>query len=171
MTPDRPPITVVPASAAGLDALLDNDEAFVRLTGLRPAEGWSGFPEAVAGARAALQAGVAPQWSTHFVVHPSDRALVGISGYKGPPVAGEVEIGYAIAPAYQGRGFATDVVTTLVTRARGAGVRTVVAHTLAAENASTHVLLRCGFARVAELDDPEDGPIWRWELGPEPSET
>ncbi len=46
-----------------------------------------------------------------------------------------------------------------MTRAKGAGVHTVVAHTLAAENASTRVLLRCGFARVAELDDPEDGPI------------
>jgi len=38
------------------------------------------------------------------------------------------------------------------------------AHTLAAESASTSVLARCGFAPVAELIDPDEGPVWCWEL-------
>jgi hypothetical protein len=25
------------------------------------------------------------------------------------------------------------------------------------------LLARCGFAKTAELIDPEEGPIWRWE--------
>ncbi|HEV2068935.1 MAG TPA: hypothetical protein VGR26_03985 [Acidimicrobiales bacterium] len=29
---------------------------------------------------------------------------------------------------------------------------------------STSVLVRCGFANVAEVLDPDDGPVWRWEL-------
>ena len=39
----------------------------------------------------------------------------------------------------------------------------MLAHTLAAESASTSVLARCGFAQVAELIDPDEGPVWRWE--------
>jgi len=68
-----------------------------------------------------------------------------------------------VEPARQGRGIASAVVEELTTRARSAGVTTVVAHTLAEENASTAVLCRTGFAPVAEVDDPDDGPIWRGE--------
>jgi len=61
-------------------------------------------------------------------------------------------------------GIATAVVRELVERARRAGLRVVTAHTLAEENASTKVLQRCGFTRTAELIDPDEGPVWRWEL-------
>jgi hypothetical protein len=56
------------------------------------------------------------------------------------------------------------VVRQLLAEARGASVSVVCAHTLAKENASTKVLTRCGFRKTAELDDPDEGPIWRWEL-------
>jgi RimJ/RimL family protein N-acetyltransferase len=56
------------------------------------------------------------------------------------------------------------VVRELVERARRAGLQAVVAHTLAEENASTTVLTRCGFTRTAELTDPDEGRVWRWEL-------
>ena len=46
--------------------------------------------------------------------------------------------------------------------ARRAGLRVVVARTLATENASTRV--RCGFTRTAELADPGEGPVWLCEL-------
>ena len=36
--------------------------------------------------------------------------------------------------------------------------------TLAELNASTTVLQRCGMTKVGELVDPDDGPIWRWEV-------
>ena len=38
------------------------------------------------------------------------------------------------------------------------------AHTLAQPSASTHVLERLGFTRTAEINDPDDGPIWHWQL-------
>ena len=41
---------------------------------------------------------------------------------------------------------------------------TAIAHTLASESASTTVLRRCGFAQVTDIDDPEEGTVWRWEL-------
>ena len=159
------PIEIVPATVVELDALIDGDATFARRTGLRPVPGWCGFPDVVAGARAMLAAEIEPRWASHLVSHVADRALIGIAGYKGPPGGGEVEIGYALAPPYRGRGLATLVATTLVERARAAGVRTVLAHTLAGPNPSTRVLVRCGFTRVAEFDDPDDGPVWRWELG------
>ena len=76
-------------------------------------------------------------------------------------LTGEAELGYVVAPSRQGRGIATAVVQELVNRARITGLRTVVAHTLAEEAASTHVLAKCGFIRVGASVDPVDGLIWR----------
>ena len=77
------------------------------------------------------------------------------------------EIGYAIAPARQGRGLATTVARTLIDSARDRGATRVVAHTLATPNASTAVLVHCGFTRTATIADPDGGVddnVWRWEL-------
>ena len=96
-----------------------------------------------------------------------DRGLVGFGGFKGPPTDGEVEIGYAIAPARQGRGLATAAARTLIDRARERRVARVVAHTLATPNASTQVLVHCGLTRTATVADPDHGvedDVWRWEL-------
>jgi [ribosomal protein S5]-alanine N-acetyltransferase len=43
-------------------------------------------------------------------------------------------------------------------------VQLVRAHTLPASSASTSVLTRCRFERVAEVVGPEDGLVWRWEI-------
>jgi len=46
-----------------------------------------------------------------------------------------------------------------------AEVDLIVAHTLREENASVRILRRLGFQLVGEvIDDPADGPVWRWEL-------
>jgi len=49
-------------------------------------------------------------------------------------------------------------------------VQLVRAHTLPVSNPSTRVLLKCGFRDIGEVVDPEDGPVWRWERGPDPVE-
>lgn len=43
-------------------------------------------------------------------------------------------------------------------------VKLVRAHTLPEANASTRVLTKCGFRHTEDVVDPEDGPVWRWEL-------
>ena len=93
--------------------------------------------------------------------------VVGRCGFKGPPNAeGMVEIAYGVAPNYQGRGYATEAATALVNYAlKHENVRVVRAHTLPQANASTRVLTKCGFRKVGEVIDPEDGLVWRWELG------
>ena len=77
-------------------------------------------------------------------------ALVGAVGYFGPPVAGGVEIGYAMIPEARGQGFATECVQALVDRALSfPDVHCVTAHTRGDTNpASRKVLRRCGFRRV-----------------------
>lgn len=53
----------------------------------------------------------------------------------------------------------------MVERARSAGVRVVLARTLAEPNPSTSVLAKCGFTRVGSVVDADLGvEVWRWEL-------
>lgn len=107
----------------------------------------------------------ADPWIHGFTV--MDRAggsVVGSCGFKGPPANGIVEIAYGINADQQGRGYATEVAAALVRYALGTGqVRTVWAHTLPTPNASTRVLTKCGFRKIDEVIDPDDGPVWRWE--------
>jgi len=57
------------------------------------------------------------------------------------------------------------IIPALDARARESGeVRVVRAHTLPERNASTAILERLGFAHVGTAEDPEEGPMWRWEL-------
>ena len=108
----------------------------------------------------------ADPWIHGFVlVHRTDGSVIGRCGFKGPPGAdGVVEIAYGVAPEYQGKGYATEAAAALVSYAFGSGqVRVVRAHTLPEPNASTRVLTKCGFRRVGEVIDPDDGLVWRWE--------
>ena len=43
-------------------------------------------------------------------------------------------------------------------------VRRLIAHTLPENNPSTSVLRSVGMGLVGEVHDPEDGPVWRWQL-------
>lgn len=52
-----------------------------------------------------------------------------------------------------------------------AQIRAFRAHTLPEVNASTRVLEKCGFRHAAEIHDPVDGPVWRWELDLDPAGT
>lgn len=92
-------------------------------------------------------------------------SVVGKGGFKGPPSAdGVVEIAYGVFPDHQGKGYATEGVQALVAWALSSGqVRVVWAHTFAEANASARVLTKCGFVKLGEVMDPEDGRVWRWE--------
>lgn len=110
-------------------------------------------------------AAVDPWVHGFMMVHRSSGATIGFCGFKGPPGAdGVVEIAYGVAPEYQGKGYATEAAKALFHYAVSNGqVRVVCAHTLPKPNASTRVLTKCGFRRVGEVTDPEDGLVWRWE--------
>lgn len=124
-------------------------------------EHWVGFPEALPASVDGARRRSEDPWGAHLFFD-DDGALVGFGGFKGEPRDGEVELGYAVAPARQGRGVATSVIEQLVGRAYTAGVQVVSAHTLPEENASTTVLQKCGFVRAGQLHESA-GDVWRWE--------
>jgi [ribosomal protein S5]-alanine N-acetyltransferase len=163
-------IELVPYGPQHIRALIEGTEAYEKSFGIRPAEGLRDFivSDDVSPAFLAemLAATTADPWMHGFaVVHTASGLAIGSGGFKGPPDAdGVVEIAYGIVPSYQGQGFATEVARALMTHAFASGrVRMVRAHTLPALNASTRVLTKCGFTRVGEVVDPEDGLVWRWE--------
>ncbi|MGH8101264.1 MAG: GNAT family N-acetyltransferase [Chthoniobacterales bacterium] len=106
-------------------------------------------------------------WQFGFgLIHKIDHVLMGMCGFPGPPDAeGIAEIAYGIAPAYQGRGYATEAAQALCEfAASDSRVKTIRAHTLAEVNASTRVLEKCGFRKIADTVDPENNlRVWRWE--------
>jgi RimJ/RimL family protein N-acetyltransferase len=103
-----------------------------------------------------------PPWCYNFARF--GKQPLGIGLFKGPPADGVVEIAYLAFIGARRRGAATAIASQLVSIARGHGMKRVVAHTLRENNPSTLVLTANGFMGPTEVVDPEDGPVWRWEL-------
>jgi hypothetical protein len=90
-----------PATLAQIEALIAGDEVFAADFGLKVIPGYLAFPEALEPLRKGLAEGLDPNWSSHPIIDPDAGELVGLGGFKGPPVDGEVEIGYGVAPERQ----------------------------------------------------------------------
>jgi ribosomal-protein-alanine N-acetyltransferase len=116
---------------------------------------------------ARLHASTVPDpWVHGFFIVRSDTGItIGQCGFKGPPDAdGVVEIAYGVASEHERKGYATEAARALVAYALSiAEVNLVRAHTLPASNASKRVLAKCGFQFMGEINDPEDGLVWRFE--------
>jgi ribosomal-protein-alanine N-acetyltransferase len=146
-----------------LEAALENDAALGRALGCEVADGWAVFPGALERTRDAVAADPGSAgWGTRFFVVDAPRTLAGWGGFKGPPRDGAVELGYAVAPAWEGRGVATAAVRELLREAWAAPeVQAVLAHTLAGSRASVRVLEKTGFVHDAALEHDELGALWR----------
>jgi ribosomal-protein-alanine N-acetyltransferase len=156
-------IRVEPVTVPWMDALVEGDDVFTARFGIPVVAGWAGFPEALPRALDGVRADGPSAWGSHLFFD-DDGALVGFGGWKGEPVDGVAELGYAIAPERQDRGIATAVVRELLARGRAEGLQIAIAHTLPETSASTAVLTRCGFTHVSDADDANEGVVWRWEL-------
>jgi RimJ/RimL family protein N-acetyltransferase len=111
--------------------------------------------------RARMASGAAG-WGGYLVVDER-RRVIGTCGFKGAPEDEIVEIAYFTFPPFEGRGFATAMATALIQVAgTSRQVARVRAHTLAEENASSRLLRRLRFDFEGVVEDPEDGPVWRW---------
>ena len=94
----------------------------------------------------------------------ADGRTVGTCAFKAAPdAAGAVEIAYMAFPAFERQGHATAMAAALVEIAAAAGAPLAIAHTLPEENASNRALRRNGFTFAGEVEDHEDGIVWRWE--------
>ena len=94
-------------------------------------------------------------------MHAADGALVGETGFHGPPDAsGTVEVGYSVVPGYRGRDIAPEATGALIEYAFASpAVRRVVAGCLEDNDASRRVLQKLGMRRVGS-----SGEVLRFEL-------
>ena len=92
-----------------------------------------------------------------------NNELVGLCSITRPPHAGEIDIGYGIAPSRQNRGIASRAIGEIVLWARStASLNAITAETSVANTPSQQVLRRNGFTEVGERVDEEDGPLLCW---------
>ena len=158
-----------PFTREQLLALIENPVEFEAIAGFPAAAGLREFfisGEVDPAWLAHLRSVRAPDpWSLGFaVIEPESRSVIGSGGFKGPPDRdGVAEIAYGIVPSFERRGYATEVARALIDYCFENGARKVRAHTLPMPNASNRILTRCGFDFVGEVNDPNDGLIWRWE--------
>ena len=98
----------------------------------------------------------------------ADAEAVGLCSYKAAPdAAGDVEIGYGVAPERRRLGHATRAVSLLIEEARrNDRVRAIRAETALANLPSQRVLEANGFVQVGRGMDDEEGEtiVWRLEL-------
>ena len=165
-------LALIPCKLHHFEAVLTDQRQLERMLGVTVFDDWFDFPgvAGIAAMRSMYEClKVNPDalgWWTHLFVHAKDKVLIGMGGYKGKAdESGMVEIGYAIVPAYRGRGLATEAAQGLVDHAFAhAHVKRVDAHTLAERNASTRVLEKVGMRLVGTANDPDVGEVWRWSL-------
>lgn len=110
----------------------------------------------------AYEAGVLnPEWGTFVQVRAEDGRAVGAIGFHGPPGEdGRAEVGYDLAEAARGHGYATEAVGALARWARGRDDVRALFATVDPDNApSQAVVTRAGFTRIAD-----EGDLFAYEL-------
>ena len=95
-----------------------------------------------------------------LMLRKADRCVIGSIDFKGVPnAAGEVEIGYGQAPAFEHRGYMTEAVRAFCAWAlEQEGVTHILAETETDNLASQRILKRCGFEEISRA-----ATIW-WRL-------
>jgi [ribosomal protein S5]-alanine N-acetyltransferase len=146
-----------------IDAALEGDDRLARALGHDVVPGWATFTTALRPTRDVIAAN-GSRWSARFFLAGDPPELVGWGGFKGPPKAGTVELGYEIAESRRGRGLATEATRAMLAEAfADDSVTSVIAHTLPERNASSRVLEKTGFRFDGEAQ--ENGRlVWRYSL-------
>ncbi|HEX8024822.1 MAG TPA: GNAT family N-acetyltransferase, partial [Candidatus Limnocylindrales bacterium] len=86
---------------------------------------------------------------------PDAPVLVGGGGTVGPPEDGTVEIGYSLMPAFEHRGYATEMMARVLEwLAADPRIERITAETVADNAPSQRVLARLGFQETGPGRDP-----------------
>jgi [ribosomal protein S5]-alanine N-acetyltransferase len=100
-----------------------------------------------------------PWFGSYLIV--VDNVVSGTIGFKGGPVANQVEIGYGVVPSRQGRGVATSAIAQLLALIAGLSLE-VRAETESSNAASQSVLSHAGFQQVGRRHNPDGGNFIIW---------
>ena len=168
MTIETKNLRLIPCDTEMLKSAIQGNEILAKKINVTVVDNWTEF--GIGALKYALDKLTESQeeknWWTYFPIYKQDNKLIGSGGYKGKPTTdGTVELGYEIATEYRNRGLATEMTRGLIENAfRDDRVTSIIAHTLGQDNPSTKVLQKCGFEKVEEINDPDDGLIWKWEV-------
>lgn len=163
VTIEAPRLQLICCNKEILEALFKGDEVLAGLLQINIPVKWTEFGEPAFRFtyKKIVNGSGSMQWWSYLPVLRKTKTLLGSCGFKGEPRNGRVEIG----EVYRGFGLATEMAKALIKKAfESEEVQYVQAHTLAAVNESGSVLKKCGMQMVEEVDDPEDGKLWRWEI-------
>ncbi|WP_229212050.1 GNAT family N-acetyltransferase [Dyadobacter arcticus] len=158
---------LVPCDDTLYDAIRMGNNTLARVMGVNVPKKWTEFRDTFTPSYHRWKAHPPLRdWWVYLVIYLPDNQLIGSCGYKGEPDAnGMVEIGYEIMPTHRTIGLGTEAAKGLLDHAFTHNiVRKVSAHTLAEENASARILEKIGFAQIEDVNDPEEGLLWRWEI-------
>jgi [ribosomal protein S5]-alanine N-acetyltransferase len=157
-------LDLVPATLGLIKAELDSPAHLAKLLNARIPEGWPPGEydlQAMEYFRDRLtQAPADDGWySWYGVLRPplaEGRVLVAAAGFFGPPTVEKVvEVGYSVVPAFEGQGYATELVCALAGHAFSTGqVMKILAHTATTNIPSMRVLEKAGFLLVGQGDGP-----------------
>jgi ribosomal-protein-alanine N-acetyltransferase len=136
----------------------------VTFTDLEIAKGALPPPHVARRSLGLLESGCAAEWATPFnIVDQSRRMIVGGCGFKGQPVSGRIEIGYAVAPSCHRRGYAAAAVQLAQAIAVRSGLVREVIALVAPDNVPSAMLLaRSGFTMGPEIHDAYGERVVRW---------
>jgi [ribosomal protein S5]-alanine N-acetyltransferase len=163
-------LELMPLPAAALDALLARDsEALERVTGAQFAEAAAPpyMAEALPVVRDRLrQAPDEASWWNWLVIRGETQEAVGSVAFAGPPDHdGAVLIGYAMYPAFEGRGYATEAVRAMIAWAFAQpGVRQVRALAPVWNTPALRVAENVGMRPVASEEDDDVGEVLLYAL-------
>src|SRR6266576_2377888 len=112
------------------------------------------------------------EWFVYAIVLPEgDRPMIGHAGFHGPPgvnavkAPDAVEVGYMIFEPYRRRGYAKEVVQTMLDWAsRAHGIRRFIASISPGNEPSLALVRRLGFQEIGRHWDEEDGEELEFEL-------
>lgn len=90
-------------------------------------------------------------WVPHFLIQIPDEGVIGSAGLGYDDATGDVQLGYWIAPAYWGRGIATEASRGVLEIARMIGHRRITASHFVDNPASGKVLSKAGFRKTGEI--------------------
>jgi [ribosomal protein S5]-alanine N-acetyltransferase len=109
-------VEIVPCSAEHLEKLIEGADAFQKAYQFQPIDGYMPFNGALEYIFNQIQSSqLWHPWLPYLFVFRPDRAVVGLGGFKSVPDAQRsIEIGYSVAPTYQGKGFATSAARQLI---------------------------------------------------------
>jgi ribosomal-protein-alanine N-acetyltransferase len=143
---------------------VEEDVARAIIDGVRASSGWADDFPARGDIAAMNMSRFSPEpnepwFGSYFIL--VDNVISGTIGFKGGPVANQVEIGYGVVPSRQGRGVATSAISQLLARIAGFSLE-VRAETDSSNVASQSVLSHAGFQQVDRRRDPDGSELIIW---------